>query len=132
MRLAPVMLAVALAAPLAASGATNVWHVWEHKILKACPTHHVDWIGNGTYDELLEAFEQTLPAAKVKQISVMADLNKRCAGEIAGRSCEMHASLQVYQRLGLMDRFVAFGCRNVKCEDVALCSHFLAHRYKGL
>ena len=127
-----IAFGMALACPLTASAAPTTWDLWEQKTRMACSTRHVEWIGNSTYDELLEAFEKTLPFAQTKRISRMADLNKRCASEIAGRSCEMNASLQVFRRLGLLDRFVKFGCRNVKCEDVALCSHFLSHRYKDL
>jgi hypothetical protein len=35
--------------------------------------------------------------------------------------------MDAYQHLGLLTRFVRYGCREVRCEEVALCSKFPGH-----
>ncbi len=124
MKLIAIAIGVALAAPLAAQGSTKAWAEWDRKTHRICPSHHLEWIADGTFDDLLGAFEQTLPAPQARQISRRADLKRRCAKEIAGRSCEMAESLKVYSALRIMDRFAAFSCREVRCETAAYCSRF--------
>ncbi|MEI9927450.1 MAG: hypothetical protein WDN44_06765 [Sphingomonas sp.] len=73
---------------------------------------------------MLEAFERTLPARTRARAVRVADSRRVCAKEQMGFSCEMATALNAYVRLDLMDRFVAFDCRTVKCEEQSICSRF--------
>jgi hypothetical protein len=100
----------------------SAWNLWERDLNRTCPTHHVAWIYDGGYDELLYAFEKALPDKTRMAVKQVADLTRRCASERMGFSCEMGWSLETYRRLGLLGRFVRFGCKEVQCEEPALCS----------
>lgn len=88
-----------------------------------CPSHHVDWVYGG-YDDLLYNFVKTLPESIRRKVNSIteAESARRCAREVAGFSCEMGVNLDAFNKLGLMDRFVEFGCRHVRCRDIALCT----------
>jgi hypothetical protein len=100
------------------------WALWLAGLAKSCPARHVDWVGDGGYDELIGAFAATLPKPVEAKITALADYEHRCASEKAGFSCEMGVHLDAYRRLHLMRAFVLYGCRNVRCEEAALCSQF--------
>jgi hypothetical protein len=110
--------------PIAASAEASPWQAWEHYLHQRCPNNHVEWVEDGGYDELLGAFEATLPLRAREEISRIIDYDHRCAAETVGFSCEMGMSLYAFRRLGILKRFVDFGCAHVKCEDVASCSEF--------
>lgn len=99
------------------------WKAWERELHRQCPENHVEWIGDSRYDDLLGAFIHTLPSSTQRKITALADYQHRCAKEVGGFSCEMAVHLDAFNRLGLLKRFVAFGCRQYKCDDVALCVH---------
>ena len=120
-----VVLALALVWPLASTAQSDTgWRAWERGLHRACPGRHADWIADGSYTELIDAFAHTLPARTRAQIAKAADSQRLCAKEQIGFSCEMATELDAYRRLGLMDRFVAFSCRAVKCEERSICSRF--------
>lgn len=106
------------------ASSTDPWDVWVTKLKSQCPLRHVNWICDVCYDELLYNFEKTLPDSIRRRADAIADTEsaRKCAMEIAGFSCEMSASLGAYNKLGLMSRFVEFGCRHVRCSDIALCA----------
>jgi hypothetical protein len=81
-------------------------------------------MGDGGYDEFLGAFYKTLTAPEKRGMDAVVDYNKACASETIGFSCEMSRNIYAAQKLGLMHKLVAFGCRTVKCEEGALCSQF--------
>lgn len=92
----------------------------EHR--RQCPSNHLEWIADGQYDDLLGDFVQTLPSATQKRIAQIADYSHRCSHEQAGFSCEMAVHLDAFIRLGLLNRFAAFGCRHLKCVEPAFCT----------
>lgn len=100
----------------------DIWKTWERDLHRQCPTNHVDWIYDDGYDELVGGFVQTLPPSTQRKISSIADYARRCSKETAGFSCEMFVHLDAFNKLGLLKRFTAFGCRHYKCEDLALCT----------
>lgn len=106
------------------AGNIDSWNVWMRKLKARCASHHVEWISDGDYIELPYNFVKTLPESTRRRVDSIADAvsARRCAKEIAGFSCEMSASLDAYNKLGLMNRFVEFGCRHVRCQDIALCT----------
>lgn len=112
-------------ASLKANGA-GAWKQWQALLQQSCPENHVDWAGDMSWTELTGAFEDTLGATDQRTISRFSDF-RGCEREKFGLSCEMGATLKAYERAGLLRRFVAFGCRAVKCEEPALCSRFPDH-----
>jgi hypothetical protein len=102
----------------------TAWQAWENELHRKCPSNHVEWVADGGYDDLLAAFEITLPVHTQNRITTIADYARRCVKETGGFSCEMGTHLDAYRRLGLLKIFVAFDCSYVKCEEVALCSRF--------
>ena len=110
-----------LAWPIRSFADMTAWQAWEYDLHRRCPSNHVEWVADGGYDELLGAFESSLPTPTQKKIARIVDYDHRCADEKAGFSCEMAMSLDAFRRLGLLELFVEFGCAHVKCEDVALC-----------
>ena len=81
-------------------------------------------MGDGGYDEFLDAYEATLSYEQSQRFEYLANFKRQCARETAGLSCEMSRSLHAAQRLHLFYKMVAFGCRTVKCEEAASCSRF--------
>ena len=87
-----------------------------------CPNRHERWKEEEEYDEFLHEFGKTLSQRLDRQWGIEADYARTCAGEAnggAGFSCEMAAN-----KLGLLRQMIRFGCRTVKCEDLASCSRF--------
>lgn len=120
-----IVLALALVWPLASTAQSDIgWRAWEHGLHRACPNRHADWIADGSYTELIDAFARTLAARTRAQVAKTANSQRLCAKEQIGFSCEMATALNAYRRLGLMDRFVKFNCRTVKCEERSICSRF--------
>ncbi len=94
---------------------------WDIGVAKRCPSRHFEWMGDGLYDEIIGRFEMTLPRAEQSRIDRIADYSHRCKSEIAGFGCEMAVHVDAMRRLGLLDRFVAYGCAHYICTDVAYC-----------
>lgn len=97
----------------------RAWNAWERGLRHQCPSRHVPWVGDGGYDELLDEFDTSLSRSDFKKLEAEEDFSP--CREVNGFSCEMMVALDAYQRLGLMKRFVDFGCRHVRCEDIAVC-----------
>jgi hypothetical protein len=123
LRMLLVLLTLA-ASNFAAAETVSVWDAWKHGLHRQCPSHHVEWVGDGGYDELLGAFVATLDLNTQQRVSLVVDYKHRCASETAGFSCEMSTHLVAFRQLGLLGKFITFGCNNVKCEEAALCSVF--------
>ena len=117
---------LALAGPIMSCAHADIkaWQVWEQDLRRQCPSRHVEWVAGGGYDELLGAFESSLARHAQKRILQIVDYSHRCAGEEIGFACEMAISLDAFRKMGLLKRFVEFGCAHVKCEEAALCSKF--------
>ncbi|HWX34824.1 MAG TPA: hypothetical protein VNZ53_46280 [Steroidobacteraceae bacterium] len=125
MRTAAVSVALlALAWPIPSLAEKTAWEAWERNLHRQCPNNHVEWVADGGYDELIGAFQSSLSVATQKEVVRIADYGHRCAHEELGFGCEMATYLDAYRRLRLLSLFVEFGCANVKCEEVALCSKF--------
>jgi hypothetical protein len=95
---------------------------WEAAVKTRCPTHHLEWICDGCWDDFLADFEQTLSNTTQGRISKIADYSRRCAKEEVGFSCEMSVHVDAMNRLGLLKRFVAYGCAHYSCEEAAICT----------
>jgi hypothetical protein len=94
---------------------------WDAAVRKRCPTHHLEWTSDGSWDDFLAAFEQPLPQPKQGEILKVADYSHRCAAEVVGFSCEMSVNVDAMKRLGLLTQFVAWGCQHYRCREPALC-----------
>ncbi len=94
---------------------------WDAAVARQCPSRHFERMGDGLYDEIIGKFEGTLPSSEQSRISQIADYPHRCKSEIAGFGCEMAVHVDAMRRLGLLDRFVAYGCSHYTCPDVAYC-----------
>lgn len=95
---------------------------WEKAVDVRCPTHHLEWTSDGSWDDFLADFEATLPKSTRNRITRIADYSRRCAKEAAGFSCEMSVHVDAMARLGLMEHFVAYGCSHYSCEEAAICT----------
>jgi len=95
---------------------------WEAAVKQSCPRHHLEWTCDGCWDEFLDDFERTLPDTTQDMILKVADYSHRCANEVAGFSCEISAHVDAMNSLGLLKRFVGYGCSHYSCEDVAICT----------
>jgi len=100
----------------------NAWDEWLSELKRQCPSHHVDWVFDGGYDDLLGNFEQTLPPGTRRRVLEIEDYSHRCAKETLGFSCEMSVGLDAYVKLGLLEKFVTFGCRHYRCVEIASCT----------
>ena len=103
------------------------WRSWEHDLKQVCPSHHVAWVEDGLYEDLVNAFEGTLSEKANSDIERVADFEHKCAGVASQSVCLAVVHMDAYQHLGLLTRFVRYGCREVRCEEVALCSKFPGH-----
>lgn len=108
------------------AGEADSWRQWLVLLQRSCPENHVDWTCDMCWTQLTGAFEDTLGKSDQRKISRVRDF-RGCEQEKIGLSCEMGASLRAYLRAGLLQRFVAFGCRAVRCEEPALCTRFPDH-----
>ena len=104
----------------------NPWNAWERELRQQCPAHHVDWLSGGGYDDLLAGFTKTLPHSMQRRVESIADNPHRCSDVHIGFDCEMSVYLDAFSKLGLLKQFAAYGCRQYKCTEPALCTH-LAH-----
>ena len=113
-----IMLSLAL--PISALGADMA--TWEAMTRQRCPAHHLEWTCDGCWDDFLADFEGQLPKSTQRKILQIADYDRRCRNEVAGFSCEMSVHVDALQRLHLLNRLVAWGCANYRCEEQAICS----------
>lgn len=117
-----MIAALILAGALTAQPQADYWEIWRAGLARECPARHVDRMGDGAYDEFLDAFDHSLSPMQSRAFRRVADIRRQCAGERLGFGCEMSRSLYAAQRLRLMRTMIAFGCRTVACEEAALCS----------
>jgi hypothetical protein len=121
MRAAAIGFALVAGAGSAIAGPTGDWQAWQSELHRQCPANHVDWIYGDGYDELAGGFVRTLPLQTRKKMDAIADYQHRCASETMGFSCELAVNLDAFRRLGLLKKFVAFGCNHYRCSEPALC-----------
>ena len=116
------------------SGASQAADIstWEAAAEARCPAHHLEWTCDGCWDDFLAAFEATLPKSTQGKILKIADYSRRCAKEVAGFSCEMSMHVDAMHRLGLLRRFVAYGCAHYTCEYAASCTRLPGPAAKAL
>lgn len=108
-------------APVTAGAISDGWTAWKAELARQCPSHHVDWIAGGVYPDLLDRFEKILKPAARQRVTKIADLQNKCAKELAGFDCEMGESLRAYQKVGVVASFAAFGCREFTCTEPSIC-----------
>lgn len=112
-----------LVGPSVLSASTgDAWKDWTQQSQARCPSHHVELICGDCYLSLVESFDATLTQAQRKRVQRIADIQSKCSDEQWGFYCEAARSFLAYKRLGLMPRFVRYGCQVVKCEEAASCS----------
>jgi len=116
------MVCLAGLASTAAWSAESSWNRWERLSRESCPSHHVELICGDCYLFLVEDFDATLSASQRRDVIRIAEVKRRCADEWGGFGCEANRSFIAYDKLGLMHKFVRYGCRRIKCEDAAICS----------
>ena len=105
-----------------ASAAGNPWQAWERLSRTRCPSHHVNWMANNSYQFLVENFDATLSAPMKGKVDRLADTDRRCANVWGGLRCEANRNFVAYEKLGLMTRFADYACLRIKCEEAAICS----------
>ena len=116
------MIAVAAASSALATPTDESWSRWERLSRERCPSHHVELICGDCYLFLVEDFDATLSKAQQRDVARIADIKRKCADEWGGFGCEAARSFLAYDKLGLMPRFVRYGCLRIKCEEAAICS----------
>ena len=98
------------------------WEYWNRDLHGICPAHHVDWLYGAAYPYLYDGFDATLVIAGRQHVNRLADVERNCADETVGHSCELGNHLRAYRVLDLFHRFTTYTCSHVKCEEEALCS----------
>src|SRR5260370_24355327 len=91
-------------APVAAAANEALWKEWEKDLRRRCPSHHVEWLADGNYDDVLGEFFATLPLPLREKVEAVADIPKECATARAGYGCEMEGGLKAFRKLSLMHR----------------------------
>jgi hypothetical protein len=94
---------------------------WEGQMKRLCPSHHVEWIPGGSYDDVIASYDAKLSPRLQREARRIADYSHRCSHETAGLSCEWAAYIDAYWKLGRLPDFAAWTCRHVKCEEAAIC-----------
>jgi hypothetical protein len=95
--------------------------LWQRQVERLCPSHHVEWIADGSYDDVIAAYDDRLTPRLQREARRIADYSHRCSHETVGFSCEWAAYIDAYWKLGLLSDFAVWTCRHVKCEEAALC-----------
>ncbi|SFI73528.1 hypothetical protein SAMN02799626_00470 [Caulobacter sp. UNC279MFTsu5.1] len=106
----------------ASAGQAADMSTWEAAVSANCPTRHLEWTCDGCWDDFLADFESTLPESTQSRIIELADYRRKCPNEVAGFSCEMSAHVDAMSKLGLLERFVVYGCAHYSCEEAAICT----------
>ncbi len=117
-----MLVATAMMLLAQSARAADPWTEWHRLWRTECPSHHVEWMCGDCYLSVIEAFQGTLSKTDSARVDEIADIQRRCATEVAGFGCEFSRSLIAYHDLGLMGRFAHFSCGVVKCEEGAICS----------
>jgi hypothetical protein len=104
------------------SASDRAWAGWYRDLEVLCPAHHVEWLYGAAYQPLYEGFDATLAAADRKRVEILASAQQFCANERIGHSCQLGRRLEAYHRMGLAKKFAQYSCRQVVCEEGALCS----------
>jgi hypothetical protein len=99
-----------------------VWAKWEHELHRQCPSHHVNWIDGGLYDDLVGGFDNRLPTATRRKIQRITTPYDRQCEDAEGYTCEMATYLNAVERVGLLRRFTAFSCKAYRCKDITNCT----------
>jgi hypothetical protein len=94
---------------------------WATQMKGLCPSHHVEWISDGSYDEVIASYDAKLSPHLQREARRIADYPHRCSHETVGLSCEWAAYIDAYWKLGRLQNFAAWTCRHVKCEEAASC-----------
>ena len=95
--------------------------VWQSELKRLCPSHHVDWIPGGSYDDVIASYDAKLSPRLQREARRVADYSHRCSHETAGLSCEWAAYIDAFWKLGLLPDFAVWTCRYVKCDEAAIC-----------
>jgi len=88
---------------------------------RLCPSHHVEWIPGGSYDDVIALYDAKLSQRLQREAHRIADYSRRCSHETAGLSCEWAAYIDAYWKMGRLHDFAVWTCHHVKCEEAAIC-----------
>lgn len=98
----------------------DVWRQYDAYTHAICPSRHLEQFQDD-YDDLLNDFVNSMPAAKRRLITSNLDFSGPCAGETEGGSCEMYAHLVAFKRLHMLRGFAQYSCRDWTCDFAAFC-----------
>ena len=101
---------------------------WDSAVAKQCPSHHLEWMCDSCYDDIVGGFERGLPKATQSRIRRIADYSHRCRNEVGGLSCELSVHVDAMRRLGLFKHFVDYSCAEYRCSDEAHCARTKVRR----
>ncbi len=107
---------------------TAAWNKFNETAERVCPSHHIDFLSDGQYDDVLEDFLKRYPKNFQDRIARLVDYPKTCARETAGFTCEFLAHLVVFQQLGLFQNFIGHSCAHWRCQEPSLCDEIKSHR----
>ncbi len=99
----------------------NMQKFYDAEIRKRCPSHHIEWLGDGAYDEITNSYEAHLPPHLRNKVYRIVNDGLNCADEVAGLSCEWDATIEAYWKINRLEDFSAWMCHHVKCRETALC-----------
>lgn len=120
-KLSPFALALLVIPSVASAQFAASQRAWESQMERLCPSHHVEWIPGGSYDDVIAAYDAKLSPHQQRAARRIADYSHRCSHETAGLSCEWAAYIDAYWKMGRLSSFAAWTCRHVKCEETAIC-----------
>jgi hypothetical protein len=99
-RSASIATALLFAPSVASAQFAASQQVWESELNQRCPSRHVEWIPDGSYDDVIAAYDAGLSPNLQREARRIADYSHRCSHEVAGSSCEWAAYIDAYWRLG--------------------------------
>src|SRR5689334_13440078 len=122
MRLYLATAVALLASGVPALSATDSWTAWRTDVQNQCPQNHLDWLPDGTYDDFIASFTDTLSVKLKRKIASAANVTHWCTPENAGLACEMVAYTAAFDRFHLLHRFATFSCTQWKCSEASICA----------
>lgn len=118
---ASVLIALLTMPAVAMAHSIDIQKLYDAETKRRCPSHHVEWLGNGAYDEITSAYEARLSPHLRQKVSRISNGGHRCSDEVAGLSCEWDATIEAYWKINRLTDFAAWMCNHVKRQESALC-----------
>jgi hypothetical protein len=91
--------------------ATQVMHVLNDALLRACPEKHLEYLSAGDLSDILAFdFGNLLSRASRLRLDQVADEKRACANTLAGLGCSNGAYIRAVERLKLLSKLTATMC----------------------